>query len=214
MRVRLRELGCLGYVGLSIQRIVLELELCDRLLEDKDNDTYSIGKIKNIRIIHKKVNMLQNIHKTKIIVVGGGRRKRNNKKKKQKCKGERLNVSQKKWCRCVLDVASKNSERCNITQKFKIFKKCYNPYAVCTSVNLKQTKGKPCFHFWGKGKKIIAFKEVLAFVQLNYSKYNDWARSHGRLTYEEIQSLSSDREKKLRENVYLWYNEKKQKCNR
>lgn len=52
--------------------------------------------------------------------------------------GTDLREDEKKWCRCVLHVASQQTDQCleNPTANaFKIFngRQCYNPYSVCAS---------------------------------------------------------------------------------
>ena len=82
-----------------------------------------------------------------------------------------LKENQRKWCRCVLHVAKNNSIRCNRHKGWeRKIKKCYNPYTVCASSVKTTTGGKTCSYLFKN--KTIPDKELLAYANLYYKKYN------------------------------------------
>lgn len=74
-----------------------------------------------------------------------------------------LNEEQKKWCRCTLHVASKNSEKCNRSRNWGK-NKCYNPYAVCSSRIHTSSGGKSCGDYYNFDN--IPDNEIKAYGEL------------------------------------------------
>jgi len=78
-------------------------------------------------------------------------------------KGTKISDAQKRYCRCVLHVSSKNSRECNIK---KSGKGCVNPYAACRK-NIK-SESKYCAEDYDF--KNIPDKELISFAELHWPK--------------------------------------------
>lgn len=82
--------------------------------------------------------------------------------------GSKLGVRQQKYCRCVLHVASNQSDQCNRGKKWVGGKssKCVNPYAVCA----RSTGGssRECGSNYSFAS--LNLKELKAYAQLNRIK--------------------------------------------
>nr|QBK90683.1 MAG: HeH/LEM domain protein [Pithovirus LCPAC104] len=97
---------------------------------------------------------------------------------------EDITEKQAKYCSCVLKVASKQSEVCNIQKKGK---GCYNPYAICVS-SVGETYRDCGEHY---NFKELSYKELVAYATLSkidisnsddraniINKIYEWKRSH------------------------------------
>ena len=108
-------------------------------------------------------------------------------------KKNNLTKKKKKFCRCVLHVAKKNTEECN---RNKIWtNKCYNPYTVCAKSVKTTTGGKPCFYDFNSLS--IPDDEILAYYYLNSKDFDSWRNKIG---------LKSKDIKELRLHLNQWYN--------
>ncbi len=88
-----------------------------------------------------------------------------------------LKPRQKKFCSCTMEVAKRNSEKCNrsfrrgnkrkeqLTGKIVDGRKCYNPYAICASRVRTTTGGRPCGDHYNYDKlpddELRAYGELL-----------------------------------------------------
>lgn len=61
---------------------------------------------------------------------------------------ESLSELEKKYCRCVLAVASKNTNTCNRTKKWDNKSKCYNPHAVCRATVKSRFEYCGLYYIW------------------------------------------------------------------
>ena len=78
-----------------------------------------------------------------------------------------LDEDKKKWCRCVLKVATKETGECLKTKAW--FKKiegksCYNPYSVCSKT--VGTSTKECSQHYDFNK--FSDQRLIAYVQLHH----------------------------------------------
>lgn len=83
-----------------------------------------------------------------------------------------LNEKQRKWCRCVLKVAAKQTPKC-LQQKgwYKKYegKECYNPYSICSkSVG---TSSKECAKYYNLDQ--LTKTELLGYARLNSIQVNE-----------------------------------------
>lgn len=83
-------------------------------------------------------------------------------------KDAKISESQKKYCRCVAHVASKNDEWCYIHNAWKkptgnTGRKCYNPYAVCTKTTHRSGAGsRECLKYMDLGNMPLSEVKALA----------------------------------------------------
>lgn len=71
----------------------------------------------------------------------------------------RPNYEAKRYCSCIKNVAEKQSEEClrNTATKKRTKKRCYNPYAICTS-SIKRREKIDCYRYY---KKITPKLQIL-----------------------------------------------------
>ena len=144
------------------------------IIDPKTNKKHSIFSNKGISILKIYNNILY-----------GG-------KKKYFRENNTLNANQKKYCRCVLHVAKRNTRACNRNKNWG--NKCYNPYAVCAKTTKTSTGSKPCqYNFLSQD---IPNDEIVAYLDLNQNKYN-------KKTINRSQSIDN-----LRVNLHQWYSNK------
>ena len=110
----------------------------------------------------------------------------------------KLTEKKRRFCRCILHVAKNNSRICNITKNWSNKTKCYNPYSTCAKTVKTTTGGKPCDYMLKNSS--IPIKEIIAFADLNFAKYEVWAEKNGR------KSINDMNNQELRRNISDWYN--------
>ena len=118
----------------------------------------------------------------------------NNYKKKIYFKNKNnLSLKKKKFCRCVLHVAKKNTEKCNRNKVWN--NKCYNPYKVCAKSVKTTTGGKSCFYDFTS--QDIPDEEILGYYYLNSNNFDKWRIKN---------NIESNSIKELRQQLNKWYN--------
>lgn len=162
------------------------------IINPLDNKAYSIITKQGINTIKNYINYfnLQN---------GGVR-------KNYFLKDNMLTDQQKKFCRCALQVATKNKVLCNKKRKWlENIDKCYNPYSVCSKNVGTSTGGKPCFYnFLNKN---IPDDELVSYSYIYYDSINDWAKANKQPNLDTCIKLKN--KDKLRTLLNNWYLKKR-----
>ena len=122
--------------------------------------------------------------------------------KKTKKNVKDIKTRRKKFCRCVLHVAKNNSNNCNKSKKWG--NKCYNPYAICARSVGTTTGRNKCGHSFKN--RHIKYNEVLAYSYLYYKEINNWAKSKGLDTLDNM--IKKNKRNNIRNYLDLWYNSK------